>query len=79
MLGIFGENDKGIKAASVREFEKALKEAGRSVEKINIYPDAGHGFDAPAAPRPREPEYREEAAKDAWSQIDAFFAKTLTK
>src|SRR5262249_15721709 len=28
VLGIFGENDKGIPAKGVREFEKALKEAG---------------------------------------------------
>jgi carboxymethylenebutenolidase len=79
VLGIFGENDKGIKAASVREFEKALKEAGRSVEKINIYADAGHGFMRPPRPALANPEYRETAANDAWSQIDAFFAKTLTK
>src|SRR5580704_5631131 len=47
VLGIFGEEDKGIKAADVRTFEQALKTAGKSVEKINIYPGAGHGFMRP--------------------------------
>ncbi len=79
VLGIFGENDKGIPAKSVREFEKALMAAGRSVEKINIYPDAGHGFMREMNAGNANPEYREAAAKDAWAQIDAFFTKTLAK
>jgi carboxymethylenebutenolidase len=79
VLGIFGANDKGIKAASVREFEKALMEAGRSVEKINIYPDAGHGFMRAMNGAKANPAYHEASATDAWSQIDAFFAKTLAK
>jgi carboxymethylenebutenolidase len=79
VLGVFGEDDKGIPAKGVREFEQALKKAGRSVEKINIYQGAGHGFMRPMNGGKANPEYREEAARDAWSQIDAFFAKTLTK
>jgi carboxymethylenebutenolidase len=80
VLGIFGEKDKGIKAADVREFEKALKEAGGTSEKINIYADAGHGFMRTMNPGSKEnPEYRDSAAKDAWTQIDGFFAKTLAK
>jgi carboxymethylenebutenolidase len=79
VLGIFGENDKGIPAKSVREFESALKSAGRTVEKINIYPDAGHGFMRAKNGGMANPEYREAAAKDAWMQIDAFFTKTLAK
>lgn len=79
VLGVFGQNDKGIPAASVREFEKALKQAGATAEKINIYPDAGHGFMRAMNGSNANPEYREAAAKDAWAQIDAFFAKTLAK
>ena len=79
VLGVFGENDKGIPAKGVREFEAALKEAGKTAEKINIYPGAGHGFMRPMNGGKSNPEYREEAAKDAWAQIDAFFTKTLAK
>ncbi len=80
VLGIFGEEDKGIKAQGVREFEKALKEAGKMVEKINIYPGAGHGFMRPSDPGGEaNPEYRATAAEDAWTQIDGFLAKTLKK
>ena len=77
VLGVFGEQDQGIPVKGVREFETALKAAGKTVDAIHIYP-AGHGFmrfgrrlnKANAA-------YHEESAKDAWKQIDAFFAKTL--
>jgi carboxymethylenebutenolidase len=79
VLGAFGANDKGIPAAKVREFEKALKAAGGTVEKINIYPDAGHGFMRAMNGSSANPAYNEAAAKDAWTQIDAFFAKTLKK
>jgi carboxymethylenebutenolidase len=79
VLGIFGENDGGIPAAGVREFEKALKTAGKSVEKINIYPGAGHGFMRPGNAAMKNAEFRETQANDAWAQIDAFFAKTLAK
>jgi carboxymethylenebutenolidase len=78
VLGVFGEEDKGIPAKGVREFEKALTADGKA-EKINVYPGAGHGFMRPMNGSKANPEYREAAAKDAWSQIDAFFAKTLTK
>jgi carboxymethylenebutenolidase len=77
VLGIFGEEDKGIPAASVREFEAALKKAGKKVDRIHIYSKAGHGFMRPANGSNKNPEYREEQAKDAWKNIDAFFAKEL--
>ena len=79
VLGVFGENDQGIKAANVRKFEQALKAAGATTEKIMIYPDAGHGFmRAPTATLANK-AYNETAAKDAWMRIDAFFQKTLAK
>ena len=79
ILGVFGEDDMGIKAADVREFEAALKKADKQVEKINIYKGAGHGFMRPMNGATKNPEYREAAANDAWMQIDAFFAKSLKK
>jgi carboxymethylenebutenolidase len=78
VLGIFGADDKGISANSVREFEAALKKAGKKNEHIEIYSKAGHGFMRPAnGPGKPNPEYRETQAKDAWKRIDAFFAKEL--
>jgi len=79
VLGVFGEDDMGIPAAGVREFEGALKTAGKAVEKINIYKGAGHGFMRPRNGANPNPEYRETAANDAWAQIDAFFSNTLKK
>jgi carboxymethylenebutenolidase len=79
VLGIFGEDDKGIPATGVRMFEEALKTSGKSVEKINIYKGAGHGFMRPSnGPNPNM-EYREAQANDAWMQIEAFLTKTLAK
>lgn len=78
VLGIFGEEDKGIPPTSVKTFEMALNEAGKSVEKIHLYP-AGHGFMREKNGENPNPEYRAEPAKDAWKQIEAFFAKTLKK
>lgn len=80
VLGIFGEDDKGIPADGVKKFEEALKKADKKVESIQIYKGAGHGFMRTANPNKKEnPEYREEQAKDAWKRIDAFFEKTLKK
>lgn len=76
VLGIFGEEDRGIPAAGVRKFEAALKDAGKKVEAIHFYP-AGHGFMRPKNPSGSNPEYREASAKEAWQAVDAFFAKTL--
>jgi carboxymethylenebutenolidase len=77
VLGIFGEDDKGIPAAGVRQFEDALKKAGKSVEAIQIYTGAGHGFMRENNGANKNPEYREAQTKDAWQRIDRFFAKTL--
>ena len=77
VLGVFGEDDMGIKAADVRKFEDALKTAGKKAEKITIFKGAGHGFMREKNPKGDNPEYRADQAKQAWEDIDAFFAKTL--
>jgi carboxymethylenebutenolidase len=76
VLGIFGEQDQGIPIGTVRMFEQAAKEAGKTVEGIHMYP-AGHGFMRPGAADKPNAAYNEESTKDAWKQIDAFFAKYL--
>ncbi len=77
ILGIFGEEDRGIKAEDVRQFEEALKTDGKKVERINIYKGAGHGFMRPGNGEQKNPAYRETQARDAWKQVDHFFARTL--
>jgi carboxymethylenebutenolidase len=78
VLGIFGEEDKGIPPDMVRQFEAALKQEGKNVERIHIFSGAGHGFMRPFnGPDKKNPASNEEAAKEAWKEIDAFFHKTL--
>jgi carboxymethylenebutenolidase len=72
VLGVFGTEDKGIPIDSVREFGKALKEAGKKSEGLNEY-KAGHGFMRPG----KNPSYVAGEAKAAWAAIDKFFDKTL--
>jgi carboxymethylenebutenolidase len=79
VLGIFGEEDKGIPPDTVHKFEEAMKDAEKKVEGVHIY-KAGHGFMRPTnGPDQKNPVYREEAANDAWKRIEAFFAKTLAE
>jgi carboxymethylenebutenolidase len=78
VLGIFGEQDKGIPPKDVRQFEQALKGAGKKAEAIKEF-NAGHGFMRPSTPAAQNPAYRPEEAKQAWRDIDQFFAKALKK
>jgi carboxymethylenebutenolidase len=77
VLGIFGAEDKGIPPKDVHQFEVALQQAGKKAEAIREY-EAGHGFMRPKNPGGKpNPEYRADAAKSAWEEIDRFFAKEL--
>ena len=77
VLGVFGERDFGIPVDDVRQFEKALKDAGKTVKGIHIYP-AGHGFmrDKNNAGKPN-PAFNKDAVRQAWEQIDDFFHQVL--
>ena len=46
----------------------ALKKAGDTKTKIEVYPDTPHAFNADY-----RPSYRAEAAKDGWSRMLAWF------
>jgi carboxymethylenebutenolidase len=72
ILGNFGAEDRGIPPSSVQAFEKAMKDAGKSVD-AKIYDGAGHAFQNPN----NKGGYRPDATKDAWARIVAFFQKTL--
>jgi carboxymethylenebutenolidase len=72
ILGNFGAEDRGITPTSVQAFEKAMKDAGKSVD-AKIYDGAGHAFENPN----NKAGYRPDTAKDSWARIVAFFHKTL--
>ncbi len=72
VLGLFGEEDRGINPEVVRELDQRLTERGKPHE-FTIYPGAGHAFfndDRPEA-------YRPEAARDAWEKVLAFYCEHL--
>jgi carboxymethylenebutenolidase len=69
VLGLYGAEDGGIPVDQVKQMEANLKAAGKTAE-FKIYPGAPHGFHADY----RE-SYRDEAAKDAWAQMTAWFKK----
>ena len=75
VLGNYGGEDKGPSPDDVRAFEAAMKKAGKAVD-VKLYPGAGHAFANPNNPWKG---YREEAAKDAWSRVTAFFARHLKR
>jgi carboxymethylenebutenolidase len=72
LLGNFGELDQGIPPEKVKEFEAALKKAGKTAD-IKIYPGAKHGFFNDTRPE----AYNREAAADAWQRTLKFFRERL--
>jgi carboxymethylenebutenolidase len=69
VLGLYGEEDTGIKVEQVQQMEAALKAAGKTAE-FHEYPGAPHGFVADY-----RPSYRKDAAEDAWAKMTAWFKK----
>ncbi|HEX8495025.1 MAG TPA: dienelactone hydrolase family protein [Pyrinomonadaceae bacterium] len=72
LLGHFGELDSGIPPEKVKEFEEALKKAGKTAD-IKIYANAKHGFFNDTRPQ----AYNPEAAADAWARTLKFFRERL--
>ncbi len=71
ILGIFGELDNNPPVETVRQFEAALKELGKSAD-IYIYENADHAFSNPSGTR-----YNAEAAEDAWKKTITFLNQHL--
>ncbi len=71
ILGIFGELDQNPSPETVKQFENALNQLGKTAE-IYIYPNANHAFANPSGTR-----YNEAAAQDAWQKTKAFLQKYL--
>ncbi|MDQ3818890.1 MAG: dienelactone hydrolase family protein [Acidobacteriota bacterium] len=74
LLCSFGSLDKGIPPEKVKEFEEALKKAGKQAD-IKIYEGAGHGFFNDTRPA----AYNAQAAADAWQRTVRFFRERLGK
>jgi carboxymethylenebutenolidase len=69
VLGLYGENDRGIPVSTVEQMRAALQAAGNpSRSQIIVYPGVGHGFHADY----RE-SYNAEAATDGWRRMLAWF------
>jgi carboxymethylenebutenolidase len=70
LLGIFGSQDRGIPADSVRAMTATLDQLGRT-QTVEFF-DAGHGFANPSGRA-----YDAAAAEAAWSKTVGFFRKNL--
>jgi carboxymethylenebutenolidase len=69
VLGLYGENDRGIPLESIERMRGALAANGNPTgSEIHVYPGAGHGFHADY----RE-SYNAEAAADGWARALAWF------
>ena len=72
VLGNFAGADRGIPVDDVRTFETQLKAAYKDAD-IKVFDGKAHAFMNPG----NKDGYDAAAATEAWSRIDAFFARTL--
>lgn len=73
VLGLYGALDQSIPVSTVEQMQAALAEAGQPSEFV-VYPNAGHAFHADY-----RPSYVEDAAKDGWQRMQAWFNKLGVK
>jgi carboxymethylenebutenolidase len=73
VLGLYGENDRSVTPAVVRDLEQRLKTLGKQIE-VKIYPGADHAFFNDTRPQ----VYNPEAAADAWQRTVDFLRKNLS-
>ena len=66
VLGIFGDQDRGIPVEKVNQFKAALEEDGITNE-IHIYPGVGHAFANPSGAN-----YAPKETQDAWQKTLSF-------
>ena len=72
VLGLYGENDRGIPLDSVEAMRAALQRAGAVDSGIDVYPAAPHGFHADY-----RDSYRAADAADGWARLLALFEARL--
>ena len=68
VLGLYGGLDQNITAADIDAMRKALATSGNTASRIDVFPDAQHGFNADY-----RPSYNEKDAKDAWARMLEWF------
>jgi len=68
ILGLYGGLDQGISAADRDAMTAALAAAGNKKSRIDVFPDAQHGFNADY-----RPSYNEKDAKEAWTRMLDWF------
>ena len=68
VLGLYAGLDKNITAADIDAMRAALAKAGKITSRIDVFPDAQHGFNADY-----RDSYNEKDAKDGWSRMLAWF------
>ena len=71
VLGIFGDQDRGIPVEKVNQFRAALEEDGITNE-IHIYPGVGHAFANPSGAN-----YAPKETQDAWQKTLSFLSTHL--
>jgi carboxymethylenebutenolidase len=72
VLGIFGDQDRGIPVEKVNQFKAALEEDGITNE-IHIYPGVGHAFANPSGAN-----YAPKETQDAWQKTLSFLKAHLS-
>lgn len=73
LLGIFGNEDRGIPLDQVQAFDAALKKAGKDATVL-VYPGVGHAFF-----NEERPGFDREASGDAWDRTRMFLAQKLAQ
>ncbi|HEY1706802.1 MAG TPA: dienelactone hydrolase family protein [Rhizomicrobium sp.] len=68
VLGLYAGLDQNIHAADIDAMQKALAAAGNTKSRIDVFPDAQHGFNADY-----RPSYNEADAKEGWSRMLGWF------
>ena len=68
VLGLYAGLDKNITADDIDAMRKALAASGNTASRIDVFPDAQHGFLADY-----RPSYTEADAKEGWSRALAWF------
>ena len=72
VLGLYGENDRGVTPEVVHQLERDVKALGKQIETV-IYKGADHAFFNDTRPQ----VYNAEAATDAWQRTIAFLREHL--
>jgi carboxymethylenebutenolidase len=71
ILGIFGENDRGVTVDAVRGFEDVLEELEKNY-RIEVYSGVGHAFADQSGNN-----YNPAVAEQAWAEVIAFLEEHL--